>query len=56
MSTIETCIMLTLARRGGARKKYHLERLKEREDQWEYSFSRMKDRVARESEECKADL
>ena len=40
----------------GAWKKYYLERLREREDQCEYSLSRMKDRVARDSGECKADL
>ena len=40
----------------GAWKNYYLERFKEREDQCEYSLSRMKDRVARDSGECKADL
>ena len=40
----------------GAWKKYYLDKLKEREDNGECSFSRMKDRVARDSEECKADL
>ena len=38
----------------GARKKYYLEKLKEREDQCEYSLSRMKDSVARDSGECEA--
>ena len=40
----------------GAWKKYYIEKLKKREDQREYRLSRMKDRVARGREECKADL
>ena len=40
----------------GAWKNYYLERFKEREDQCEYSLSRMIDWGARENEECKADL
>ena len=40
----------------GAWKKCYLGMLKEREDKCEYILSRMKDRVARDSEEYKADL